>query len=527
MDSQRMRSLLIVASLCLLGVWGWAARAAPPGVYRPVGSRQFQPLLAQAPDEDPLAESAEGAAEAPLDGPAEEPLPEATEDAPPAPPGEETDSAAEGPPGDAGTESVGDEGATGEAGAAEEVEPELIDGEPLWEEGFEEAMECQGECGNPRCSTCKHWFFRLDYTMMQRNRARSVVLSRVLTVVNTSAGQVAITPTVFTTSSGQFEFEPGARFVLGRYLGRDEHNRDHTFETAYLGLFDWRTGGEFIGTRRAWVYPDSSTFPDANPNDGVAPPFHTFEGGTLLSDMGANAQGFSNADVHRYTYQSNLHDLQFNYRVRRGARRDQIVYLPGGWQSRRTDGWIPSVYGGLRFMDITEHFGFTSQGALIDRDETGDLVGPTYNTSGSYTVHTNNHLYGAQIGGDLTLEGEQFGVGLQAAVGLFQNFASQTSVVTVDDDSPFKAAPFPQFPTANYSLRGDGRGLAFVGEFGATAHYRLNPWCTFHFGINMMFVSGLALAPEQIHWGDPPSERLIRTGTTVFQGGNVGLEFLF
>ena len=104
------------------------------------------------------------------------------------------------------------------------------------------------------------------------------------------------------------QFTPGADVTLGFELGRDDKNRDHTFELTYFGGFDWRGDSTLVSqTLRGIVVPENLTLP-----------------------------GFNGAERFMTTYESKLNSVEINYRISERLGRDQMVLDPdGSWTRQR------------------------------------------------------------------------------------------------------------------------------------------------------------------------------------------------
>lgn len=368
--------------------------------------------------------------------------------------------------------------------------------------------EC-GYCGRDDCPTCKHWYSRVDFTLLHRTRARSQTLAQRFSLGTDAQGnQVLVTTPALTTNNDRFNLAPGARITIGRYVGRDQRNRDHMWEASYLGFSHFTSQDRVEALTRVTL---------SRPNQDVDPvSTATFTAGDLFSRFGNNVRGFSAADAHSFKYVSDLHDFQLTRRIRRGQRREQLVYQPGGWTPMVTPNFVPSLSIGPRFLNINEGFSWTSTG-FIDWDFDNAF-------RGDYRVQTNNHLYGAQVGGDLAYTDREWSVGLGVKFGLFVNFAEQTTEVEIDDPTPFRNQLLPQ---TSYNNTASVRDLSFVGEWILNYSYHLSPRWMFRFDYGMTWVTGLALAPEQLSFKVGEAPHINNGGLTVFQGGMVGLEFVY
>lgn len=403
------------------------------------------------------------------------------------------------------------------AAALEETE-----GVPLLEEGYPNMLEEYGDgeeesiggecgyCGRDDCPTCKHWYARFDFALMHRTRARAQTLSERFTQVTDANGVPSVVSLpVFTTHNDKFNLAPGARITIGRYAGRDERNRDHMWEASYLGFLHFTSQDRVEALNRITLQR-----PNLDVDASLASPSYT--AGDLFSRFGVNVKGFSTADAHSFKYVSDFNDFQLLRRVRRGQRREQLVYQPGGWTAMATPNFVPSLIAGPRFININEGFSWLSTG-FVNWDVDNAF-------SGEYRIQTNNHLYGAQIGGDLAYTDREWSVALGTKFGLFVNFAKQTSEIFVDDPTPFRNQ---LLPASNYTNTAQTRDLSFVGEWFINYSYHITPQWMFRLDYGMSWVTGLALAPEQLSFKSSEGPHINKGGMTVFQGGTVGLEFIY
>jgi hypothetical protein len=130
------------------------------------------------------------------------------------------------------------------------------------------------------------------------------------------------------------------------------------------------------------------------------------------------------------------------------------------------------------------------------------------------TVRSHNHLYGFQIGCDAKLRAPEklLQIDALAKVGIYGNAAGLTS----DYADTVHA----------YSASSSGGHVAFVGELGLTASYRLSDHLAARLGYQLFWLDGVAVAPEQISAAEFISGAAsVKAGAAFFHGANVGLEF--
>lgn len=133
----------------------------------------------------------------------------------------------------------------------------------------------------------------------------------------------------------------------------------------------------------------------------------------------------------------------------------------------------------------------------------------------SHSVETRNRLYGGQVGADVALfDGPCWRINAVGKVGIYGNSAEQvTRTAGVGG-----ALPFVTFADNQ---------TCFVGEFGVNAGYHLTERLTLLAGYNLLWVNGLALAPEQLATTDITTGvgALATNGNLFYHGVNVGLEY--
>ncbi len=153
-----------------------------------------------------------------------------------------------------------------------------------------------------------------------------------------------------------------------------------------------------------------------------------------------------------------------------------------------------------------------SQVGLLPLDLPAGNYPPFWNTS------TTNNLYGVQIGADVkVLEFDRFSLGGVIKIGLFDNYAEQSTGVSL------KKQVQPSQATTNHA--------AFVSEAGLQLKYQLTKGLALKAGYEVLWLDGVALAPGQIQ------ETLtlanvralgVNCGSSVlFQGATAGLEYSF
>lgn len=282
-------------------------------------------------------------------------------------------------------------------------------------------------------------------------------------------------PIVLSSDSVGFDEAPGARVTGTWQVGASSH-----LEAVYMGGFNWH--------QSAWVSSANDNLYSALSDFGRVP-----AGGFLQSDQ---------AETQFIDYSSDLHNVELNWRQH----------------------WVGSHYWlqgsflmGVRYLRLREDLMYQT---LVDAhvDPLSGLDRGPANMH--YRVNTTNHVVGFQLGGDLfasLLPGLLMGGNLKA--GIYGNDARQRSTVVATNLNPDL-------------LESDRSGdAAFVAEGGLTFIYQVHPWLSLRGGYEMLYVNGVALAPENFNTQAPfvgtRSVAVNNEGDVFYHGLTAGLEWLW
>jgi hypothetical protein len=179
------------------------------------------------------------------------------------------------------------------------------------------------------------------------------------------------------------------------------------------------------------------------------------------------------------TYDSSLHSAEVNVR---GA----------------YNGWITWL-AGFRWIEVGENLNATFGAA-------------------SHNVNVDNTLYGGQLGLDALLwdNGANLFVTGVGKAGIYANDANQvTTTVGVGGALPLIVAT--------------GGETSFVGELGLNAKYRFTDRLTAIAGYNVLWITGVALAPNQLGSTNINTgvAAVNADGTLFYHGANAGLEYVW
>jgi hypothetical protein len=283
---------------------------------------------------------------------------------------------------------------------------------------------------------------------------------------NSYGGPIAIDTNNDSLLSGSdldFNYESGVRATVG--LGHLGYCCLPAWEVTYLGVYDW---------------DESST---VGGNNNVS----------LAGDLGFGVvNGFTLAEAIRTEYETQVQSVETNYFgcITEFCRCDCF---------RRVE-WLV----GFRYLSLDEDLGLLGNNVGV-----ADAI---------YNIDTDNNLYGAQTGGRFRSFRGCWGWELLGKAGIFGNDSSQSQDI-VDE------LGVNDFVVRNTS--DDSGTAAFVGEFGFSGLARLTCNSGLRCGYNLLWIEGVALAPDQLDFSNTAQSGLAldNGGGTFIHGFNFGLEY--
>ncbi len=147
-----------------------------------------------------------------------------------------------------------------------------------------------------------------------------------------------------------------------------------------------------------------------------------------------------------------------------------------------------------------------------------DMIYATETNEGSmdYRLKTDNDLVGAQLGTELYLcLTPRFKVGGEIEAGVYGTHSNQRTNVDCTSCAPLKE-------------RNSENDVAFIGEAGVMALFRVTPRLTARAGYQVLFIDGVALAVDNFNTVSPFSARdsfLDTTGNVTYHGAAAGFEW--
>jgi hypothetical protein len=336
------------------------------------------------------------------------------------------------------------------------------------------------------------WYTNAEVLVVRRDRPRDRLLIGI---------DVTNPDNLFFNYGGTGGVEPGMRVTLGRFIGRDWRNRDHSIEATFLGINEFRMGQEIRAQQ---------------------------EGGLILL-LDQKQGGINNADIWFSGYSSRMHSVETDLRLRHRPDKDRLVMSPDGtWTRQYTSSYVPSLLLGLRYISLNEDYSFFSRsfGETLNPDE--EVIPISENEfRGDYNISTQNDLLGIQIGGDLINQRERWYWGVRGKAGAFINFAEQFTVAQFNDlRATGPGAPGdPSIDVTPRVEEASRANEAFFGEVSVMTAYHFTPNFTARASYDFMWLAGVALAPDQFTFIE--TNRLSLDGLIFYQGLSLGLEVVW
>lgn len=287
----------------------------------------------------------------------------------------------------------------------------------------------------------------------------------------TSDGPAGFGPPLVVLSTDDLSFndyEAGFRVQTAIHLGPGG-----SLEFGYMGTFNWDS--------RASVTDENN------------------ELFSVISDFGSDPLfGFKDTDASSFQgieYSSTFDTVELDFRHRWVT---PNCRLHGSWLM------------GVRYFKLDEEFRYLTQNTQDPPDGPGFM---------NYFVGTSNSMTGFQLGGDLWLSlipGLRFGG--EAKVGLFGNHAEQRTTIAVSELDGL---------LVEEEASDD---VAFISEAQLTVTWRLSQHWTLRGGYHVLFIEGVALAPENFNEAPPfiDGERvpfINDNGNAFYHGFTGGLEW--
>lgn len=307
----------------------------------------------------------------------------------------------------------------------------------------------------------------------------------------------------------------GYTVTVSRYLGRDAANRDDYGDFTYWGMNSWSdTANSGSGNRLSVGNLSPSVLarlPAGTTSVSFGGLFSQYAPSQSIFDSPVG--GFNRADQQSLFVRSDIHSFEWNVRLEPRGRADRLVGLPNGqWRRECQQGKYISYLVGARFLLLNESLQFHGEGLFDAFDTNGNLLSSRRNT-GDYGIFTHNNLLGLQCGADMSFRHCRWDWGVRGKVGPYVNFADQNShSVTNAFGDPYATQALDIHVTDRHDQ------VALVGEVAIYGDYRIKPNVILHSSWDFMWLTGLALAPNQLNFNTNLPSQVITTGTMCIQG---------
>ncbi|MEO2050024.1 MAG: BBP7 family outer membrane beta-barrel protein [Pirellulales bacterium] len=316
------------------------------------------------------------------------------------------------------------------------------------------------------------WFSEVDAVILNREINKKNQLPLMLQTTGTTVSMIGRLITVDNTlaiAGNKPSVETMPRIKIGRFLFRDQKNRDHTVEFTWFGGGQWSQEGEL----------------NAVPTGTAA--------GTTTLTVPLNVDGgnpsFDGAASSRYDYGSRFNSFELNYQLKGRMQRDQMIMKPDGeWVRAANPTFTRTFLTGLRYFEMNDLL-------FWNAFDVPDLVtGNGATVDGQYRVHTENDMIGMQIGSALTYETSRWSVGVLGKTGIYldqmflQSDFNNTNQLTSGSTDTHKDA------------------VSLLSELRVQGKWHLRPNFSFRAGAELLYVKSVALAPYQVNFvpGDYP-----------------------
>ena len=331
------------------------------------------------------------------------------------------------------------------------------------------------------------WYTEFDVVIFDRIWRRDALslMNQPVGVTTDRLGRQVVLNNSLTINGGQNGAEAAPRLKLGRFLFRDNKNRDHAIEFIAYGGGQWSQNGRL----------------DANLTNSLGTT-------SLQTDIRVSRGniGFDGATSTQFEYGSRLNSFELNYHVSSRMTRDRMELEPSGaWVRRAQPSATWSLIAGVRYFDLTENLNWNAFGIPDNNGDTNLEVG-------TYDVRADNDMVGTQLGFSWSHERARWSVGAEMKGGIFLNHSEVTSAFEVSGN----------VTSGNNRIEDDNLTLLTDGSVHAKWHLRPN--VSLRLGLELMFLTSLSLAPNQINFAPVSTAENIVQANAAYMGGSIGLE---
>ncbi len=380
-------------------------------------------------------------------------------------------------------------------------------------------------CAVPGCALCgagtacpKGWYVDQRVRIMTHPKPRAKSFGSWQTLEVNQLNQLVLVRSPATSSrSLPFDLSSSYEVTIGRYLGLDTYNRDHFLEFTFYGTNHWGAAGTVIANE------ENEGFLDADGNI-VSSSGAWVTRGVFGNIYGGSdkAAGFNRADSQSSEYRSSLNNFEINLQMRPRARADRLVlHKNGKWRRQCQEGIFCNWLAGARIFSMNESYQFQSTANFAYFDQNGDPEG-TGTSRASYQTTAHNTLIGLQAGPNWTYRKCRAECGVGAKAAAYINFAEQQTWI---DISGAAGDRFSNGDDLDIDATLTKNTSAVSLELDFHASYKVRPNFILKINYELLYIAGLALAPEQVNMGFDESLTIGTGGALLFQSATLGAEY--
>lgn len=318
------------------------------------------------------------------------------------------------------------------------------------------------------------WYAEADAVLLQRRFDRNGVL--LMQSGPTNQAPVFFPHEIMGVDGTRPGVEGAPRLKVGRFMFRDETNRDHNLEFVAFGGGNWSQEGQI--SRDILFVP---------------------------SQLKGTNEAFDGATDSRYSYDSWFESFELNYHVKQRMLKDRMELEPNGqWVRRAQPSRSLSFLAGLRYFNLDEHLDWQAFGIPDANDDNDD-------EEGVYDIQTSNHMIGTQMGLSQAFETARWSLGAYVKGGMYLNMIHLESEFDITD-------------TASGATDLEGDNLSWIGEASFIGKYHVTPNFSLRAGLEIMHITSTALAAQQIDFNPSGSPYIGMGKDNVYLGGSLGFE---
>jgi hypothetical protein len=318
------------------------------------------------------------------------------------------------------------------------------------------------------------WYAEADAVLLQRRFDRNGVL--LMQVGPTNQAPVFFPHEIMGIDGDRPGVEGAPRLKVGRFMFRDEANRDHNLEFVAFGGGNWSQEGQ--------ISEDILFVP---------------------SQLKGTNEAFDGATDSNFRYDSWFESFELNYHVKQRMLKDRMELEPNGqWVRRAQPSRSLSFLAGLRYFNLDEHLDWQAFGIPDANDDDVD-------EQGTYDIQTSNHMIGTQMGLSQAFETARWSLGAYVKGGMYLNMIRLESEFDITD-------------TASGETDLDGDNISWIGEASFIGKYHVTPNFSMRAGLEILHVTGTALAAQQIDFNPSGSPYIGMGKDNVYLGGSIGFE---